>query len=666
MKKGKNTFRYGFNGNRSLKTLLLGLLFLLPALAFSEPDYTQKPDSNYVKQLLDSAYALEISRPATALKLYAEAGRVSQEINYGLGQAKAFHYSGIVYSDQSQYQAALSQYRKALIHYQEINYKRGIGACYTNMGNLYRYQSKFDSALASYQAGINFFKQSHQLDGLSMVYGNIGGIFQKMQQYKKAYGYFTRAVEAAVQAGDSLSWCRGLINQGTVLYDLKQYERSKQVHYQALQIAELIKDDYCRELGNINLALCFKQEKQYDKAIAFGLKGLEYALILATPFDVADVKHKLGDIYFLKKDYSAAKKLYLDALEVTRQIKATELSAETYTSLHKLYAATGEFEPAYTYQALARQYQDSVLGEKQLQTINDLELKYQTSQKDKELAQQQLQLEKSRQYVIYGFGAALIAGLLVCMLVLYYNYKRKIYDKQLKTVQQEKEIQVLQALMQGEEKERTRIARDLHDGVAGMLAAAKMHMNALVLQAREIVQHKGYHQVVDLLDEASVSVRKTAHNLMPEVLMQHGLDKALSRYCTNISNDKLLVVQYDSLNEFGRFAPDSELSVYRIVQELLNNTIKHAKATEALVQVSYYNELLSITIEDNGIGFSKKSLSLDGMGLNSLHSRVKALKGKIDVASEEGQGVSVYLEFDVAEIEEPVVLEEAEVCTTVE
>ncbi|MGV3587278.1 MAG: tetratricopeptide repeat-containing sensor histidine kinase [Adhaeribacter sp.] len=630
-------------------------LLLLPAFTFAKISNSQQPDSNLVKQLLDSGYVLESINPKAALKVYAEANQVSKKINYVLGQAKALHYSGIVYSDRSEYQPALLRYQEALQLYQKINYQRGIGACYTNMGNLYRYQSKLDSSLTYYQFAINFFKQSAQLDALSMAYGNAGGIFQQMQQYERAYNYFTQSVEAAAHVNDSLALCRALINQGTVLNDLKQFQKSISINTQALKIAELIQDDYGLQLVYINFADHYKREKQFAKAIVFGLKGLHYALKLATPYDVADIKKRIGDLYLETGNYAKAKTFYLEAIEQSEKIKSTDISASIYTSLHKLYAATGDYKPAYKYQSLAQQYQDSILGEKQVKIINELEVKYQSVQKDKELAQKQLQLQKSRQYIIYSIGAFLIALLVATLLYLYFNYKRKIYDKQLKAIQQEKEIQVLQALMQGEEKERTRIARDLHDEVAGMLAAAKMHMNSLVLQAQEIIQHKGYHQVVDLLDEASVSVRKTAHNLMPEVLMQHGLDKALRRFCTNISNDKLLVVQYDSWGEINRFSASFELSVYRIVQELLNNTIKHAKATEAIVQLSLQNSTLSITIEDNGVGLKSYNLSGDGMGMNSLRSRVNALKGNMDVTSEIGAGISVYLEFDTTEyILEPV------------
>jgi signal transduction histidine kinase len=243
---------------------------------------------------------------------------------------------------------------------------------------------------------------------------------------------------------------------------------------------------------------------------------------------------------------------------------------------------------------------------------------------------------------------ALLAALLV---FLHFKNKRILDQKQLQTIRQEKEIHLLQAVMQGEEKERSRIAKDLHDGVAGMLAAVKMHFNSIALHVGGVRQTEGYQQGLNLLDEASQEVRKTSHNLMPEVLLQHGLDEAIRRYCNNVTNSSKLLVQYDSIGELERFVDSFELSVYRIVQELLNNIVKHSKASEAIVQITYQSQLLSITIEDNGIGFSKEGSQKDGMGLKSLQSRVKAMNGKIEFDSTAGQGLNAYLEFETVGLE---------------
>jgi signal transduction histidine kinase len=206
--------------------------------------------------------------------------------------------------------------------------------------------------------------------------------------------------------------------------------------------------------------------------------------------------------------------------------------------------------------------------------------------------------------------------------------------------------------MQGEERERSRIAKDLHDGVAGMLAAVKMHFSSISLSLGGVLQTEGYQQGIRLLDEASQEVRKTSHNLMPEVLLRHGLDEALRRYCGSINNSSKLVMQYDSFGESGRFVDSFELSVYRIVQELLNNIVKHSGASESIVQLSFQPGFLSITIEDNGIGLSKGSLVKDGMGLHSLRSRIQAINGKIELDSDTGSGVNAYLEFETAGLDE--------------
>jgi signal transduction histidine kinase len=133
-------------------------------------------------------------------------------------------------------------------------------------------------------------------------------------------------------------------------------------------------------------------------------------------------------------------------------------------------------------------------------------------------------------------------------------------------------------------------------------------------------------------------------------LLQHGLDEALRRYCNNVNNSKVLQIQYDSWGAIDRFNGSFELSVYRIVQELVNNIIKHSKATQAIVQLSQQDDLLSISIEDNGVGFSNSEPGKDGMGLRSLQSRIKAMNGKMEVESSQQSGVSAYLEFEIADL----------------
>lgn len=338
------------------------------------------------------------------------------------------------------------------------------------------------------------------------------------------------------------------------------------------------------------------------------------------------------------------------ALEIGEKSNTVIQLDDIYKGLSESYEGLQEYKKAMTYHKLYVVNYDSTNGVKHKQNAAALEVKYRTAQKEKELAAQQLELVKSSQYTYASISAAIMLLLVSGMGFIQYRNKKKEYAREMASLQKDKEIQLLQAVMQGEEKERTRVAKDLHDGVAGMLAASKMHFNSIGTQYAELVQLSAFKQGLNLLDEAATEVRKTSHNLMPEILLQYGLDQAIRRYCSNINNSRTISIIYDSWGEINRYNDSFELSVYRIVQELLNNIVKHSKATQALVQVSQQNQVLSITIEDNGVGMQENK-GMDGTGLQSLASRAKAMNGKIELESRPGHGVCTYLEFDISGME---------------
>jgi two-component system NarL family sensor kinase len=194
-----------------------------------------------------------------------------------------------------------------------------------------------------------------------------------------------------------------------------------------------------------------------------------------------------------------------------------------------------------------------------------------------------------------------------------------------------------------------RLAKDLHDGLGGMLSGVKFSL--MNMKSNLIINHENvvtFERSLDMLDTSIQELRRVAHNMMPEALTKFGLDEALKDYCDNINKAQIVQVKYQSFGMDSRMDSSIEIIVYRIVQELFANIFKHAKATEVLVQLLREENRLSVTVEDNGKGFDVKSLDMNkGAGWANIRSRVEYLKGKLDLHSEEGKGTSVNIELNV-------------------
>ncbi|XZF14070.1 tetratricopeptide repeat-containing sensor histidine kinase [Chitinophagaceae bacterium MMS25-I14] len=347
--------------------------------------------------------------------------------------------------------------------------------------------------------------------------------------------------------------------------------------------------------------------------------------------------------------FSDAIRYGTEALDIAQKSHVNDATrAQLYHFLATVSDSIGNYRQAYRYQAISSNINDSITNIERDKALNKLEMKFRLSEKDKEIAQKQLLYTKKENSLrtrntwiaVIAVSALLAAGLLI---VLYRSVRRRIY-----MMQQQEEIKELKAIMTGEEKERTRLARELHDGIGGLLSAAAINLHTLGDENREIMQHPVYHKTEMLIEEISKEVRKTAHNLMPDTLLLHNLPEAVRLYCSYMRQGKNLQIEVRDFGNFDSLKQDFVLSLYRIIQELIQNILKHAHASSVFIQLHADETLLSITVEDNGTGFNKEAVS-DGIGLNNITARVAALRGRISLDTEPGKGTSVYIEFDRTE-----------------
>lgn len=229
-----------------------------------------------------------------------------------------------------------------------------------------------------------------------------------------------------------------------------------------------------------------------------------------------------------------------------------------------------------------------------------------------------------------------IAGL---FLFIYQYRKRKIIHES------EKQLIAMNSIIQGQEEERSRMAKDLHDGLGGMLSGIKLNLSAMQ-EGIQLPEHDTllFHRSISQLDAAISEMRRIAHNMMPEALLKFGLTEAIQDFCDGINESKLVKMKFTQMGIRDSFDKPQEVVLYRIIQELSNNALKHAKAQSIFIQFIKHEKGFTLTVEDDGCGFDTLQVK-KGAGLQNIYSRIDYLKGIMEMQSIPGEGSTFTLEI---------------------
>ncbi|HEV7331526.1 MAG TPA: ATP-binding protein [Flavisolibacter sp.] len=622
-----------------------------------------KDDTLKIKALTDYAVTFYESDPEKSLSIFKQVVKIGQNINHPYSIGQAWIDIGSMQAQLARDQVAVESFKKAIPYFKQINRVDKVAACLLNIGACAERFGDINGRIQATMDAVNLLEKTNHKALLAHGYNSLGITFYNQDDFTRAKPYFEKGLTVARHTKDTFKQVQALYGLSNCAVGIKNFPVALTHSLDALALAKASGKNKILLLAYTSLSELAIKMRKGEEAVFYATEIINYAdKIKDTHYRLLGLMN-LAEGYALKGDQQKRIAYLNKAMPIATENGVVIQLDDIYKSLSEAHEKMGDHKASLAAFKQHIFYKDSTINLQSNKAIAEMEIKYQTAQKEKALSDKQLQiiqkdlqLQKSRQYTFYSITAAVFALLIALGLSFFYRNRKKTHQRNLKAMQQEKELQVLQAVLQGEEKERSRIAKDLHDGVAGMLAAVKMHFSSVSVQHQNIQGDAAFLQGIRLLDEASQEVRKTSHNLMPEVLLQHGLDVAIRRYCQNISGSNVLQVQYDSWGEMRRFKSNFELSVYRIVQELLNNIVKHSRASNALVQVSQQGTVLSITVEDNGIGFNPQTNQSDGMGLHSLQSRVEAINGQIQVDATTGSGVSAYLEFDTAGMESSLVI----------
>lgn len=330
-------------------------------------------------------------------------------------------------------------------------------------------------------------------------------------------------------------------------------------------------------------------------------------------------------------------------LKIADSIKHRENIRDAYEQLSLSFSIKKMFDSAFVFQQSYYRLKDSILDESSQREIVQREANLQI---ERQRRIQQAELSRQQVWRNIIIGIFILAILIIIMLYNRRRIKQKmLYQQQLN--EQQNEMFNITATVQ--DKERKRIAEDIHDGLGSVLSAAKLKLSSLEEDGKLLTEEqKGkYQATLSLLDEAAAELRTISHNIMPATLSKLGLIAALKNLIGNISSRSGLQVQFEEHGFSERLEESAEISIYRIVLELLNNIVKHAQATNAVVQLIKYPDFINITVEDNGKGFDFVNAINEkkGIGLGNIESRVNYLKGKMDIESSLGKGTIIIIDI---------------------
>jgi two-component system, NarL family, sensor kinase len=267
---------------------------------------------------------------------------------------------------------------------------------------------------------------------------------------------------------------------------------------------------------------------------------------------------------------------------------------------------------------------------------------------ENKLLKQELDLIKNQKEKQLYFIISLILIVLSFGIWYFFKQRQNIKNKEIITLQQQHEITTLEALMDGEEKERRRIAQELHDGLNSDLSAIKYRLSSLEESGLSAIDTENLTNVINMIDESCAQVRSISHNLMPASIIEYGLIETVKEYCIKINNSKSFQIDFQFFGNYRALSKKTETVIYRIIQELITNILKHSKATEALIQFNYREDELFITVEDNGIGFDKNAIS-QGIGHKNIKTRIDFLNAQLDFDSSP-EGTSYTISIDLNQV----------------
>jgi signal transduction histidine kinase len=624
----------------------------LRAAMLASPD-----DSNRVRLYYEYGDALAPVMPDSALWYYDLAKKRSVALGHDKGHAAFASHAIVILNNQGRFREALEISKEALERYLASGQEREIAIAYINVGSEWQYLSDFQSAADNYLKARKIAETIGDQRLQRITNNNLASIFINLNEYEKGKQFAERSLVMAKALNDPYSIASSTYNIATAELYLKEYDLAL-AHYSDVGNMGRNAQDFILILdGWLGTADVYNAQNKTEPAMAYYDSVIGLSKQKKAPEYEMYAYIGLSELQDKSAKYREAEQYALKGIALAKSLGSKFELKDLYKRMAEVAEKSGAYQKALAYRKEFEVLNDSIIGENSRANINLLEAKFESEKKESriiklETAQkiQELSLQQKNTLNAVLIGATGVLLLLSLLFYRNYRHKQRLQQQRIGELEKEKQLMATEAILKGEERERVRLAKDLHDGLGGMLSGIKysfQHVKGNQIMTPE--SQMSFDRGMDMLDSSIMEMRRVAHNMMPESLVKFGLDSALKDFCNEITKSGALEVNYQSLHlESMVLEQTKAINIYRIVQELINNTLKHASAERAIVQLSCVGDLLSLTVEDDGRGFNTDLIhNSSGMGWRNIEHRIEFLKGKLDINSQKDKGTSVHIEFKI-------------------
>lgn len=439
-----------------------------------------------------------------------------------------------------------------------------------------------------------------------------------------------------------------------------EFEKSLKYLHKTLELSDNLQDSSLLSDALFDKIEAYIRINQQDSALTTAYKVFKTFSTYGMIPEVSRALFYIGNINRKQGRCDIAIKYLKSAEQFLAAIPYSETRRDIYNELALCHEDVKDYQEAYRYSRRYNALNDSIVNRLKFESYTNIALKYGTKDKqssievlkiDKQYAEER---NKSQKRIMYFLMAGLFLVLLaVYFIVRFYNQriatnniiqaqKEEINARKIRELEDNIKISSMQSVIEGQEIERERIAKDLHDSLGGLLSTIKLKFEKAKILIRDPEQMKEFENAHNLLDTAVEEVRSIARNLQPGSLKKLGLVSAIKDLINRFEGDQYPDIDFQYYGMPEKMNKMIALSVYRIIQELLTNSLKHAKADEILIQLNADGDELLIQYEDDGVGFDPDTVH-KGMGLENIISRITYLHGNISIDTEKGRGVSVMI-----------------------